>query len=356
MQKKTKIFIYIAIIITILAIILLPKLLNNNKADSANPTSNSSKKAMPVTVQVIRPTTLYEDINAVGTLIADESVELNFETSGKITHLYFHEGDFVKQGTLLAKVNDAPLVSELLRLQADTALLVNRYERRKALYKTEAISKDEFDAAFAELNKLRANIAFVQANIDKCKLVAPFDGVIGLRNISEGAFASVGTNVALLTKTDHLKIEFDFPEQYVEKIGKGTEIEFQISNDTTIYKATIYAIDASIDQQTKALKARARFNNTQYQLTPGRFANVTVKLGEKTNTLTVPSEAVTMVMGDAILYKYKNGLAFTEAVSIGTRNEKELEIISGLSSNDTIIVKGIMQLRNGSNVKITEVE
>lgn len=157
---------------------------------------------------IMQPTELVDGINISGSLIPNEEVNLSFETSGKITGIFFEEGSKVKKGQVLAKINDAPLQAQLKKLEAQYQSTEDRLARQKALYEKEAVSKEAYQEAEANFNKLQADIEECKAKLDQTELKAPFDGIIGLRQVSVGAYASPSINVATLTNTEKLKVEF----------------------------------------------------------------------------------------------------------------------------------------------------
>ena len=179
-------------------------------------------KALNVNAKIIKPHLLTDQLFVSGKLMPDEEVDLSFETSGKITSIEFTEGSFVSKGQLLAKVNDSQLQAQLKRLEAQMPLAEDRVFRQNALLQRDAVSKEAYEQVKTELATLNADIENVKANIAMTELRAPFDGIIGLRQVSLGAYASPTTVIAKLTKITPLKVEFAVPERYARQIQKGT--------------------------------------------------------------------------------------------------------------------------------------
>ena len=171
-----------------------------------------------VNALVIRPQHLTDDIFTTSTLLPDEEVDLSFETSGKIVSIDFEEGTPVKKGQLLAKVNDKPLQAQLSKYKAQVKLAEDRVYRQSTLLEKDAVSQEAYEQARTELATLNADIELCEANIALTELRAPFDGIIGLRRVSEGAYASPTVVVAKLTRIAPLKIEFGVPERYASEI------------------------------------------------------------------------------------------------------------------------------------------
>lgn len=159
-------------------------------ADPAAVSTPRKKSVLNVNGLVVRPQSLADGITMVGNLLPDEEVDLSFETSGKIVEINFKEGSIVRKGELLAKVNDKPLLAQLSRYEAQLKLAEDRVYRQSALLEKDAVSQEAYEQASTELAMLNADIDIVKANIALTELRAPFDGIIGLRNVSEGAYAS----------------------------------------------------------------------------------------------------------------------------------------------------------------------
>ena len=288
-----------------------------------------------------------------GSLVPDEEVSLSFETSGKITDIYFKEGSMVEKGQLLAKINDAPLQAELRRKEAQLRLMQDRVFRAKALLEKEAVSKEAFQEAEANLSALKAEIDGVKAEIAQTELRAPFSGVIGLRQVSVGAYATTQTAVAMLTKRSPLKVEFSVPERYAGTLPDGASLEFTVEGDLTPRMAKVYASDSRVDENTRTFTVRALYDNKDGKLVPGRYASVRLTTREYSNALAVPSEAIVSEMGIDKVYLYRNGKAEPVEITKGLRTDAQVQVLRGLSVGDTVITSGTMQLRAGQRVKVS---
>ncbi|MGL5318396.1 MAG: efflux RND transporter periplasmic adaptor subunit [Bacteroidales bacterium] len=339
-----------------------PKLKKNElestpvQADQSKKGAGRSQKALPVAAEILRPGPLGESIVSTGSVIPDEEVFLTFESSGKVVDIFFQEGSFVKKGTLLAKMNDKPLQAQLKKLEAQLPLLEGRVYRQKTLLAKDAVSQEAYQQVTTDLEKLHADIELVKANIAQTEIRAPFDGIIGLRAISEGAYASTGTSLARLTKVKPLKIEFSFPERYSKAIRKNAEVTFRVDGILEPLKAKVYAVESLVDRKTRTLTARALYANERELLVPGRFASVNISLGEIKDALTIPSEALIPEMGKDLVYVYKNGKSEPVEVNAGLRTESRVQILQGLTVGDTVITTGVMQLRKGMPVAIERIQ
>ena len=311
------------------------------------------QKTLNVRAVVMGEQELTDGIFVSGSLVPDEEVSLSFETSGKITNIYFREGAFVNQGELLAKINDAPLQAELRKKEAQLKLMQDRLYRAKALLEKEAVSQEAFQEAEANLSALRAEIDGVKAQIAQTELRAPFSGVIGLRQVSTGAYATTSTAVATLTKMTPLKVEFSVPERYAGTLPPGTDLTFTAEGDLTPRSAQVYASDSRVDSETRTYTVRALYPNSDGKLVPGRYVNVNLTTRKYDRTLAVPSEAIVSEMGIDKVFLCKNGKAEAVEITKGLRTDAQVQVLRGLAIGDTVIVSGTMQLRQGQAVVVT---
>ncbi len=323
-----------------------------NKIEDVKP--QESKKALNVNGQIIKPHLITDQLFVSGKLMPDEEVDLSFEASGKIIDINFTEGSSVKKGQLLAKVNDSQLQAQLARLEAQMPLAEDRVFRQNALLQRDAVSKEAYEQVKTELATLHADIENVKASIAMTELRAPFDGVIGLRQVSTGAYASPTTVIAKLTKITPLKVEFAVPERYARQIRKGTNLTFKIEGKLEEFKAQVYATESSIDPETHTLTVRAIYPNHNGLLLPGRYADVSLKQEEISDAIAIPSEAIVPEIGKNKVFVYRSGKAYPVDVEIGIRTEAEIQIVKGLSAGDTILTSGTLQLRTGMPVTIDQ--
>lgn len=346
--------------IVILGIIFLPKIMHRNAIDvpekiSSEKPKQRDRQLLHVNAIVLTHQKLTDMFRTKGQLLPDEEVDLSFETSGKITGIFFKEGTSIKKGTLLAKVNDKPLLAELKKLEAQIPLAQERVNRQRTLLEKDAVSQEAYQAVTTDLDKLQADIELVKARIHQTELRAPFDGIVGLRKVSEGAFASTGTSVARLTKISPLKIEFSVNEKHANNIKPGTTIHFNVENDSNRYQAKVYAVETTLDEKTLSLKARALYANTAGKLKPGHSASIEIILREIDNAVVIPAIASVAEMGRDIAFVYKNGKAKQIELKKGLRTASSVQVTHGLEVGDTLLVTGVMQLRDGSEVIIDKI-
>ena len=326
---------------------------NKEMKEAPKEAGNRQSKALNVRAVVLSQQGLTDGIFVSGSLVPDEEVNLSFESSGKITDIFFKEGTHVEKGELLAKINDAPLQADLRKKQAQVKLMQDRLFRAKALLEKEAVSKEAFQEAEANLAALEAEIEGVEAQIEQTELRAPFSGIIGLRQVSVGAYATTTTEVATLTKTAPLKVEFNVPERYAGMLPEGTELTFTAEGDLTTRNAKVYASDSRVDPETRTFAIRAIYPNADGKLIPGRYVNVNLVTQRFDNTLAVPSEAIVSEMGIDKVFVCKNGKAQPAEIAKGLRTDAMVQVLRGLVPGDTVITSGTMQLRSGQNVVVS---
>lgn len=361
MNKKTKWGIIIIVSAGIIGGGIYSQLPKMNEELSAadklmGSSTKNSKKILNVNAKIIKPQLLTDAFTTTGLLLPDEEVDLSFETSGKVIEINFEEGSNVKKGQLLAKVNDRQLQAQLQRLISQLKLAEDRVFRQNALLERDAVSKEAYEQVKTDLATLNADIEIIKANISLTELRAPFDGVIGLRQISVGSYASPTTILAKLTKIAPLKVEFAVPERYASQIRKGTNLNFRIDGKLDAFNATVYAVESSIDPNSHTFAARALYPNTNHALLPGRYASILLKKDEFPNAIAIPTQAIVPEMGMDKVFLYKSGKAEPTEVTTGIRTASEVQILRGLQIGDTILTSGTLQLRLGLPVTLDNID
>jgi len=352
-NNKFRMVLTLLIILLLAVMIFYPKIKPLFKQDvKGGPVSGSQmmgggQQTLYASGFLISPVQMNEMKNSSGTILPDEEVDLSFETSGKIVGINFTEGTRIKKGDLLAKMNDRHLQAQLLKLQAQKKLAEEKEFRQRSLLEKDAISRESYDQIATELQELEADILLIQARIAETELRAPFDGIIGLRLLSEGSYATPATKIVRLVKISPLKIEFSIPERYASEVKPGFPIEFRIDGNNNVFKASVYAVEPQIDINTRTIVVRALYPNTREELKPGRFASISMRLSQIDNTIAIPSEAVIPEMDGEKVFIYKAGKAVPVKVTLGLRTEALIQIQEGLHFGDTLLTSGILQLREG---------
>lgn len=354
MNRYVKRSLQIAIPVALAAWIIIPRL-GGESADkgTGKGQGNVVRGNLPVTGVVAKNSMTANGIPVNGTLLANEEVELVAEIVGKVRRIYFQEGSQVQKGQLLLKVDDADLQAQLTRSEFQKKLLSEKLERQRILLKRESISGESFDQLQTDYNMLEADIELLKVKISRTEIRAPFDGEMGFRYVSEGSYVQPSSKIATIVDNSVLKYEFYIPERYADNSLKGREVFFKVSGKENLYSANVYAVDPSIDVKTRMILLRARFQNRNHELMPGMFAKGNIVFGGKNEFIAVPTEAVVPEMDGKRLWVVKNGKAVSVPVETESRDEKNVEVISGIAVGDTILTGGLMQLREGMGVNVT---
>lgn len=322
------------------------------KTDNAAPASaNQPKTATEVEVFITKAETLDNIITTNGSVLPNEEIELRSEIAGKIESINFKEGSKVAKGQLLVQIDDSELQPNLQKLNVQLKIAQDEFSRKKQLFDIQGISKEEYEAAELKVATLQSDINLIEAQIRNSKIIAPFSGTVGLRQVSPGAFVSVGGMIAKLVQSDPVKIEFAIPELYARQISAGANIQFKLAGSDKNYTAKVYALDPAIDPATRSLKVRAMADNKDGSLIPGAYAELTITLEKIENGLLVPALAVTQDIKGQKLFVIKNGEAVTKLVKTGIQKDDFVQITEGLEAGDTVITTSLLSMRDGVPVK-----
>jgi membrane fusion protein (multidrug efflux system) len=308
---------------------------------------------LPVKAGSVRTGTISEEISAVGTLFANESVMIRPERDGRITTIHFDEGQVVRKGAKLVSLDTAEIEAQLAAVSSDATLNRNRLKRAEELHEKKFISGQALDDAREALNQSLARQAEIQARIEKSTVLAPFEGVAGLRQVSPGAYVKAGQDVARLEGIGTLKLDFRVPELYLGRIRTKQETVVRVDAFAgESFRGEIYAIEPAVDEQTRSVLLRARVPNPGVRLKPGMFARVVLVLETRENALIVPEQALVPIGKDRFVYRLADGKAVLTKIELGLRRPGEVEIRSGLSAGDAIVVDGQLRLRDGAAVTV----
>ncbi len=287
-----------------------------------------------------------------GTVLSQEMVELHPEISGRITFLNIPDGATVKEGTILAKINDADLQAELEQQKVKLDLAAKTEARLKKLLAVAGVDQATYDAALNDKELTEANIKVLDADIDKTVIKAPFTGKLGLRQVSLGAYVSPTTLIGTLQQTDKIKIDFTVPSTYENLVNVGDEVSVKTTDASESQTAVISAIEPQISTSTRNLKVRAILN--EGIISPGTF--VKVSLIQTGKSIVVPTSAI---IPDALsnqVIVVKNGKGVFVNVETGTKNADLVSITKGLTAGDSIVVSGVLFVRPNAKVKVKNVK
>lgn len=351
-MKKIPNWIIIGIV---LALLIASKFIFFSKKEEKIASGAKGRGNMPIAVNyyVVRPVEFSNDVFTTGKIGAFNQIDIFPEVSGRISNIYFKEGETVRKGTLLLKLNDADLQAQLLKVRNQLKLSEQKLGRLRKLLSINGISQEELDMQENEYLTFKADEAFISAQLAKTNITAPFEGVVGLKNISEGAFVNSNIAIASLVQMKPLYVEFSVPEKYSGIFKRGSKISFSGDHDQSAgtFSASVYAIEPKVDETTKTIKARAMYDGKE-SFYPGSFVKVFVNLGETKNTLVVPTQAVIATLKGQKVFVGKNGVAVEVPVKIGVRTDKTIQVLEGLSEGDTVITTGLLSVKKDSKLKL----
>lgn len=344
-------------IILVIGLLAFPKVKDYLKASEIS-SANSQREEAPLQVDVfiVRPDVIEDKIFTTGTLTSNEEVELASETSGLIQSISLREGQDVKKGELLVKINDSELKAQLKRADFRLNLAEDREKRQQQLLDKGGISQEEYDATLNEVNVLRAEVSLINAQIDKTEIRAPFTGKLGLKYISDGSYINPSSKIASLQDIDPIKIDFSIPERYASQIEVGNKVTFTVQGLDTTLQAEVYAKEPRIDSDTRTLQVRARSSNPDGKLLPGAFADLELTLKTIENAKMVPSISLVPELEGQKVFLLKNGVVVPRSVITGLRNESKVQIIEGVEVGDTVLTTGLLQVRPQMSVFVKNVD
>ncbi len=358
MSPSVKRSIVTGVLLLVVAFLLWYRLDSSNgmEADDPERSRQNDRSAMTVNGFVVSKEPFNETVYISGNILADEEIYVHPEISGRITAIHFEEDSEVREGDLLVKLNDADLQHERRRVSYQINLARIREQRQKELLGGNAIAQDDYDVALNELNTLIAQRDGIDAQIDKTEIHAPFDGIIGLKEISVGSNATPQSTITSLQKIDPIKIEFSIPERYRASVARGQTVRFRVEGGENENEGEIYAIQPRVDRATRTLRMRAIAPNPDFRFFPGAYARVEVDLRELEDALLIPSEALVPEITGYHVFLLSDGLVSVRAVEIGTRTDRRVVIREGLAPGDTVITTGLLQIREGMRVNVQTVE
>jgi membrane fusion protein, multidrug efflux system len=358
-KKPLKIIIFSLIGIVILGLIIIPKIISKNEKSSDSQKQNPGQQNQPISVDayILKSQTLDNDIKAIGTIRANEEVEIRSEVSRKIKGIFFKEGSSVSRGQTLFKLDSDDLIARLRKQEVEEKLGISQLAREKELVDKGLTSQESYDVKENTLEKTRADIAITKIDISKTYINAPFSGIIGLRKVSNGSYVTPDLVLTTIQDISKVKIDFSIPEKYIYLFKKGEKVQFKVEGLDDNFEGVVFAYEPKVENNTRSLVLRAVCNNPGRKLLPGTFANVTFKISQDDNALMIPSQSLVPKLKGQSVYVVKDGKAMLLDVEIGERTEDFIQIISNtIQSGDTIITTNILRLKNDAPVKVSKVE
>lgn len=336
---------------SILLLVIYFNLLSCKNKPTPKPTT---APATIVDVLIAKPQTIPNIIEANGTVVAKEYVELHPEVSGRITYLNVHEGSTVPKNTIIARINDADLQAQLNKVKVQLNLAIITEQRLKKLLNFQGVNQSDYDVALNQVKSYKADISVLRAQIDKTVVRAPFTGIMGLRQVSPGAYVTSQNIIATLQQLDRVKIDFTIPDNYAYYISKGKSIFVEIDADkVTRRKASIIATEPQINANTRNLKIRAILDGGN--INPGSFVKVYVDAGISSGIL-VPANAIIPDAKAKKLVVIKDGKAKFVNIETGVRQAGAVQVTKGINTGDSIVITGALFARPNTPVKIRSIK
>lgn len=344
----------ILLIAALVVILILAKVFfwnNDSKMADGSPGGDKAgaQKTMAVLTEIVKLDESDKSIYSSGTLIPNEEVEIRSEIAGRLIKLNIREGYNVPKGNVIAKLKDDDIRAQLKKLAMEDKLAQQIEARQKKLLEINAISREEYEISANKVGTLSADKELLNVQLEKTELKAPFSGKIGLKNISEGAYISPTTVIATLVQINPIKIDFTIPERYLNEVKLGQEVFFEVDGAEEKFSSRIVAIDPKVDPNLRTLKVRAQASNNSGRLYPGMFVKINLKLNSNP-AIMIPSETIIPVLGGKKVYVKKNGQVEEVVIETGLRNEKYVQVISGLAVGDSLITTSLMNLKSGQPV------
>lgn len=321
----------------------------DNKAEGGQ-----NRTASPAVYEayVVYTEPLSREIEVPGTIVPFESTDIHPEISGRVTGIYFKEGTTVNKGTLLVKLFDEDLKAQLEKLKVQLQVAEATAKRQSELLAINGTSQQDFDNAVLNVSNLKADIELMKVSIAKTEIRAPFNGRIGLRNVSLGAYLTPSETIANIAQVAIKKVAFNVPEKYAASIKPGRNVRLRPDGSTKEYLASIMALENTIAVDTRNLAVRAIVKNPDAFLPSGAFVQVKVELEQDENAMMIPTRAVLPSTRFKRVVVSRDGKAVFQVVNTGLRDSARIEVVSGINAGDTIVTTGLLSIREGQPIKV----
>ena len=315
------------------------------------------KPNQPVIVDVLiaEKESINNLIEANGTVIPNEYVELRPEVSGRLIYLNLPEGKMIAKGTVVARVNDADLLAQMARSKVQMDLAQKTVDRFKQLLDVNGLNQADYDVALNQVNTLKADIVYTQTLVDKTVIRAPFSGVAGLRMVSPGAYVTPATIISSLQQIDEVKVDFTLPEMYGNVIKTGSLVDVEVDAVTKEKgRAIILATEPGANTNTRNLKVRALLKDAKAN--PGAFVKVYIDAGKNRSSVKIPANCIIPDDRNNQVILVKGGKANFVNIQTGVREANIVEVTKGIEVGDTIVVTGVLFARPNATLNIREVK
>jgi len=308
--------------------------------------------AVNVVVAPVERQKVTEVIDLVGSLTPNERVEIKSEISGLISRIHFEEGNTVAEGKLLVALDDQKLRARLAEAKANFTLARSNRDRNKTLLESKTISEQTYDQLIGDFDVAAATLELRKRELEDARIVAPFDGVVGYRQVSPGQFVQVGQTMTVLVNMNPIKADFDVPERFIGQLRTGQRIDITVAAYAqSAFTGEVYFISPEVEVTTRNVLVRAFIDNASGLLKPGMFGNLKLVLQEKEDALVIPESALIMrAEKSMVMVVDDDNIAQMRTVRAGIRMEGALEILEGLRAGERVIVEGHQKVGSGTPV------
>ena len=315
-----------------------------------------------VTTLVAKAQTWQPVLSIVGSLKAVQGVQISTDLAGIVSEIAFESGKPVKKGDLLVKLDTKQEEAQLHNAQARSDLAQVNLTRKKDLLEKKAASQADYDSAAAESRMAAASVEESRALIARKTLTAPFDGILGIRQVNVGQYLNVGTVIVALESSDPIYAEFSIPQQHIGEIALKKKIRLTANGVSGAeFSGKITAINSLVDETTRNIAVEATLPNAEHQLRAGMFVNVEVLLPEQGGVLTIPASSINYApYGDSVYIvkdaQDKDGKpqkqVVQQFVKLGPSRGDQISVLNGLKEGDEIVTSGVFKLRSNAPVQI----
>ena len=313
----------------------------------------------PVFVANVERVDFVDEIEALGTLQANENVDLTSTVTERVTRINFEDNQRVTQGDILVEMDAAEEEAELVEEQARVREAESQANRIRPLVTRGVSSQSVLDERERELDTARARLKAIQSRIDERRVIAPFDGVVGIRNISVGALAQPGTLITTIDDDSVMKLDFSIPEIFLASLEPGIQVEATSSAyPDRVFSGTISSVDSRVDPITRSVRARAILQNQDGLLKAGMLMLIQLNKNPR-QAIVIPEESLITVGEENAVMVIQNGEQTTvlrQIVELGARRKGEVEILNGLEVGQQIVTHGTLRVRPGAIVEVKAVE
>lgn len=301
--------------------------------------------ATPATVRTIR-----EEVEAIGTTYANESVTLTAKVTDTVSKVRFEDGQLAERGQVLLELTNTEQAALLNESEANVQDAQNQFRRFEKLAADGSVPVSQLDESRARLDAAQARHQSLMARLEDRLIRAPYSGLLGFRQVSDGTLVSPGTPITTLDDISVIKLDFSIPEVHLALVRPGLELVAESSAyPGTHFDATVNTIGSRIDPVTRSATVRAHIDNDDLLLRPGMLMTVRLIASER-ESLMVPEIALVQRSSQVFVYTIVDGQASMQEVTSGARDQGWVEILSGLEPGEPVITEGVIKMREGAPV------